>query len=353
MSLLPPQSGAPRYPGYSLKNPGEFIHLVLTLCTHIIACYVFIYLLLPSFLLKKKYLSCLLSTFFLSIMMILCTRFIDTVIIPFFKESGTNSTLPFYSSVFTGFLSAIKIIGAAATIRLLKYWWQKQKEKEELDKQRIEAELQLLKAQIHPEFLFGSLNKIYSHIKNGSNEVPEMLIKLSEILSYLLYESDDKMVPLDKELKILKNYLMLEKVRFNNKIEMNMQVKGETASVKIAPLLLLPLVENSITQCKHESDDQPWMNLEILIEYPVFYMKLMNGKPPGKYSREKKENEDSSDLAMTKRRLELLYPEGYQLKIIEEEEIFMVILQLELHAGLEENEKELIKHLYGGLLISD
>ena len=95
-------------------------------------------------------------------------------------------------------LSAIKVTLIVVAISLLKRWWQKQKEKERLEKEKISAELRLLKAQIHPEFLFSTLNSITTFARAASPQAPEMLIRFSDLLSYMLYDSDDAKVRLEK-----------------------------------------------------------------------------------------------------------------------------------------------------------
>lgn len=254
------------------------------------------------------------------------TRFIDTAVVTLTSEPD-NFKVPFYTSVFTGLISSLKIIAAAAAIKLVKHWWVKQKEKERLDKERIETELQLLKSQIHPSFLFNTLNNIYSLALRTSPKAPEMLLKLSDILSYMLYECNELEVPLEKEIKMLKDYMSLEKLRHGDKMEMNMQVKGDISNSMIAPLLLLRFIENSFKQCDHRLTEQPWINLEIEIKNHILYMKLMNGKP---VETPLPEDGEVDDLALAQRRLELLYPGRHELKIAGEPGIMMISLEIHL-----------------------
>src|SRR5688572_1361628 len=264
MNFLPTQANASPKPGYSLWSFPEFIRLLLTLCIHVTACYTFIYFILPRYLLKARYILLFAGIILLGVAMVQGTRFIDTVIFPFLK--GSTAKVPYYASVFSGLISALKIFAVAAAIKLIKHWWLKQKEKERLEKEKIETELQLLKAQIHPAFLFNTLNNIYSFSLTSSPKAPEMLLKLSDILSYMLYDCSDKEVPVDKEIKMLKDYMTLEQIRFGDKLEMNIRVTGETRHEKIAPLLLIRFIENSFNQCNNRMTAQPWINLEIRSE---------------------------------------------------------------------------------------
>jgi len=281
---------------------------------------------------KARYFLFLAGVIFLVSLAVLVCRFIYITVMPFIEPVVLNTPLGrinktnYWTSISDGGINSIKIIAAALAIKLGKHWWFKQKEKERLDNEKIEAELQLLKAQIHPGFLFNTLNNIYSFAREGSPRAPEMLLGLSDILSYMLYECNDKEVPLDKEIKMLRDYLALEKIRYGNKLEMNFQVKGDISSCKIAPLLLLHFIENSFSQCSSPLIEQPWINLELEIQNRVLHMKLMNGKP----AEASRELDEEDYISQAQKRMQLLYPGRYDLKIIEEPEIMMVNLEIEL-----------------------
>ena len=329
MSFLETQTNAPPRLEYSIRSFPGFIHGLLPFCIHILACYALIYFFLPRYLLKAKYISLLVGIILLGFVMVQATRFVDTIVIPFLKGSADSAAIPYYFSVFSGLISAIKIIAVAAAIKLVKYWWLKQKEKESLEKEKIETDLQLLKAQIHPGFLFYTLNNIHSFALKASPKAPEMLLKLSDILSFMLYECNDKRVPLEKEIRMLKDYMTLERLRYGDKLEMNMRVKGDPDKKYIAPLLLLSFVENSFWQCSSKLTEQPWINLEMLIQDDVLTMKLMNGKP-----LELPVSADGEDdgLARAEKRLQLLYPGSHELIITPDPEIMMVILKVKLES---------------------
>jgi sensor histidine kinase YesM len=307
-------------------------HQNFFLCTiHLLACYAFVYIVLPWFLQKKNYINLAAGILAISIFLVTTGYFIQKQLFPMMDaayqfSSGTEKNTLLWNSISFGLLNAPKVIAGATIIKLLKRWWLKQKEKERLEKEKIDAELELLKAQIHPQFLFNSLNNIYSFALMSSPKSPEMLLKLSDILSYMLYECNDALVPLEKEIKMLKDYMSLEKTRYGDKLEMNIQVKGETDHQRIAPLLLLRFIENSFKQCSNKMIEQPWINLEINIEHEVFYMKLLNGKPMGLVSP----GDDDEEMGQVKKRLQLLYPGRHEFKMVEEEEIFMVNLEIEL-----------------------
>jgi len=327
MNFLPRQGNVLTKSDPTVWHFSGFTRLLLILLIHILACYAFIYFALPRYLLKAKYVLLAGATLLLALLMVFTTRFVDTVVYSFLAGRSNSATIPYYESVFNGLVSAIKIIAVAAAIRLVKQSWLKQKEKERLEKEKIEADLQLLKAQIHPSFLFSALNNIYSFSLQASSRAPDMLLKLSDILSYMLYDCSDKEVLLEKEIKMLRDYMALEKIRYGDKLEMNIQVKGDTRHDKIAPLLLMRFIENSFAHCNNRLTEQPWINLEIQIAEHLLLIKLMNGKSPDISSTE---DEDCSNMLQAKRRLELLYPGRHVLRIMEEPEIMMVTLEIDL-----------------------
>ncbi len=108
-----------------------------------------------------------------------------------------------------------------------------------------EAELKLLKAQIHPHFLFNTLNNLYGLTLEKSDEAPDLVLRLSDILDYILYRCDEKYVPLTEEINMIKNYLEIEKIRYSEKLSLETNFPDKTSAFKIAPLILLPFIENA------------------------------------------------------------------------------------------------------------
>ncbi|MBD0297486.1 MAG: histidine kinase [Flavisolibacter sp.] len=229
-----------------------------------------------------------------------------------------------------GLRGAITIGGMAAAIKLMKYWYVKEQRNLQLQKENVEAQLQLLKAQVHPHFLFNTLNNIYSFTQNTSPIAARLVSGLSDLLRYILYEGNQFFVPLHKELKMLQDYIMLEKVRYGNQLEVHLDLPAETNNLQIAPLLLLPLVENCFKHGTSTILEHPWISLHLTIEEKEMQLKLVNGKAvdyrPAKPTT-------GIGLQNVRKRLELLYPDKYTLKITDEEEIFIVDLKLLLEGS--------------------
>ena len=297
---------------------------------HLAACYFFIYILLPRYLYTRRYFLLTSGIILLAAFLLTAGYFIHRVIFPFidtayhYKISSGNNTL-WWTNINSGLLTAPKVIAAATAIKLIKRWYLKQQEKERLEKEKLITDLQLMKAQIRPGFLFSSLDQIYELAKKKSPEASELLLKLADLLSYLLYECDDPKVPLEKELSIMKEYMALEKARHGSRLELETVIKGDMKNKQIAPLLLLPFIENSFKHCNNQAE-QPWINLEISIENEVLLMKLINGVA---FAYTEPDN-SAHEIIDIEKRLELLYPGKYELKRYVENEIYVVRLKINL-----------------------
>src|SRR5678810_1081919 len=151
---------------------------------------------------------------------------------------------------------------------------------QQLLKDNMEAQLQLLRAQVHPHFLFNSLNNIYSQTQVESPKGSKMIMGLSDILRYILYEGQKPLVPLQQELLMIKEYINLEKIRYGNKLDVPVMIPYKTDDIYIAPLLLLPFVENCFKHGTSNMLENPWINLTVELKDTTLVMKLMNGKTP-------------------------------------------------------------------------
>jgi len=238
----------------------------------------------------------------------------------------------------------------AIAIKLLKRWWLKQKETEQAAKEKLSAELQLLKAQVHPHFLFNSLNNIYSFALEGSPKAPEMIQKLSGLLHYMLYECKQPLVPLDRELKMIQDYISLEKIRYGERLRMEIQIPQEfTPPLKgainpptggegwerssgrglIAPLLLIPFVENSFKHGTSKMLSRPEITLHIIVLENILHFKLTNSRPAGIDEISVNGNRGLG-LKNVKKRLALLYPRQHELQIIDDLSSYTVWLKIVL-----------------------
>ncbi|HLI92599.1 MAG TPA: sensor histidine kinase, partial [Puia sp.] len=220
----------------------------------------------------------------------------------------------------------LNIAGFAVALKLLKHWYQKEFRNNILQKEKLDAELQSLKAQLHPHFLFNTLNNIYSIAEDTSPQASEMLLKLSAILRYILYECNHSRVSLAQELTLIRDYLDLEKIRYSN-LDLSVHLPADTGAYTITPLLLLPLVENCFKHGASQLLEQPWIKIEAYIQDGWLLVKLINGRRP---VEEKDTFTEGIGLSNLRKRLELLYPGRHELNIITEQELFILNLSVEL-----------------------
>jgi sensor histidine kinase YesM len=297
--------------------------------------YVLLYWLLPNHYFKKR------NPFVRGFITVVVLTIFFGVALGFKQSSAiynkiTNNT-PTYPLTFDAGLLRIVIIdqlsslpivlGFALMIKLVKRWWRKQKETEQLGKKKTKAELQLLKAQVHPHFLFNTLNNIYFFTLTNSTQAPVIIKKLSGLLNYILNECDQPLVPLEKEIKMLQDYMTLEKIRYAEQMQMTIEIDNSSDAKMIVPLLLIPFVENSFKHGASKMIEEPWVKLKIYVENNQLHFMITNSKPS---SNEAAMSKGNIGLKNVRKRLELLYPQTHQLKIADESDSYTVELILQL-----------------------
>ena len=299
--------------------------------------YIMLYLIFPKFILKKKYLAGLVSIVVLWFLCgVLNLVLLGKVMQPFLAMILPPENIPaaprvpgmsFFMAVIATNKGAFTITASALMLKFGKHWYHHQHRSLQLQKENTEAQLQLLTAQVHPHFLFNTLNNVYSKTQKESPEGSQMIMGLSDLLRYILYEGRKPLVPLDKELQMILEYINLEKIRYGNKLDLHYMVTDKPNDVYIAPLLLLPFVENCFKHGTSNVLQNPWINLTIEIKDTTLVMKLMNGKSN---TGETVARKPGIGIANVQKRLDLLYKHKHELQIREEEDVFIVDLQIEL-----------------------
>lgn len=192
------------------------------------------------------------------------------------------------------------------------------------EKEKLNAELSYLKAQINPHFLFNTLNSIYSLSIIKSDKTPEAVVKLSGMMRYVLSESHNERVSLDKEIAYISDYIELQKIRLGNTVKLNYSVQGELLGKQISPLVLIPFVENAFKHGVNSEEDSE-INIVMLAEKDYFWMEVSNNKVTSNIGIEEK---SGLGIENTKNRLNLLYPNKHELVIKDENKVFTVILKI-------------------------
>ena len=192
--------------------------------------------------------------------------------------------------------------------------------------ERLQSELSFLRSQISPHFIFNILNSIVYLIRSRSDLAEPVTIKLSELMRYMLYESADALIPLEKELGYLKNYVELQKIRFEEDVLVRMDIEGTVGGQIIEPMLMIPFVENAFKHGVGLVVD-PSIEIYLNISDKKLHFSVRNKIAPG--SAEVKDNSSGIGLKNVQRRLELLYPESHRLELTRTEEWFKAELWLE------------------------
>lgn len=241
----------------------------------IISVYISIYYLLPRFILKGKYVEFFILYFCLCLIN-LASAWLLTKLWAHFTQTVPFQQLPMQIRIFQPVIYGLGLgfvaSGFAIIIKLLKVRYLKQKENERLQQQMITTELQMIKTNFHPHFLSDALQNISDLIRNHSRQSPEVILKLSDLLSFILYESEEELIPLEKELLMIRDYLDLEKTFYGNRIVINLKEQGDIDGKTIAPLILLSLVQNCCEQFLISLQQKLTIDIEIKTEDKKFYI---------------------------------------------------------------------------------
>lgn len=299
-------------------------HIVPLSITHIPQFFVNTLVLMPYFLRKKGVGSYVFSVLVLSFVCLIVQYFFKLVLWDNAVDMNGHEVNFFdFKTIFP-----ILFVSATSTVYgLIIYMADQEKIKRDEKQEKLQAELSFLRSQISPHFIFNVLNSIVYLIRTKSNAAEPVTIQLSELMRYMLYEADDVQVSLDKEINYLNNYIELQRVRFEEDVEINMNVEGNIGSQIIEPMLLIPFVENAF---KHGVGmiDTPIIDVLVRCNSKELYYEVRN-----KIAPELPEDKDSSSgigLKNVKRRLELLYSDKHKLEIKKEDNWFIVSLFLQL-----------------------
>lgn len=309
--------------GVPLSYGRQLLNMIMWVPAFILFGYPLVYGAIPHLLLKGK----VVQFFFLTLAWGAVGLFIDAgyrsyVLIPAQEAMGLDNILPRGPLAFC-FLCMTTSAASPMIIKFFKLWTIKQRDWMRAQQEKITAELQLLKAQVHPHFLFNTLNNIYSFSLENSPKTPGLILKLSSLLSYMLYDCKTDEVRLEKEIKIMKDYIDLERERYGNKIEISWSVEGEIKDKFIAPLLMLPFLENAFKHGTSEQIEKSWLSVDISVMHGTLKCKIANSK-----NEYVSQGANGIGITNVKKRLEFIYPGKYDLKINDEGDFFVVSMML-------------------------
>jgi two-component system LytT family sensor kinase len=324
----------------------DFIHQLKLIAIYIFVFYAFYFYIIPLLFKKKTTLFIILSLILLSGSVYVKntiqtnqfkTRFPEMekdfkndLRPPLFKDvSPENFKFPHPRNkgriIFDGF-SILLFILISIILCFAEKWQLDEKSRYLLQKEKTSAELQFLKQQINPHFIFNSLNSIYSLANKKSDLTSDAILKLSSILRYVLYHSQKNLISLKEELNTIEDYIQLQRLRMTSKVSLKYTLSGHPEPYLIEPLLLMPLFENAF-KYGVDSINESFINIDILISDDWLSLNISNKIIPQK---DKIEEESGIGLNNIKRRLEILYPESHKLIVNESDSVFKVKLELNL-----------------------
>ncbi len=223
-------------------------------------------------------------------------------------------------------------IAVPFSFKLFSYWLEEKNKVQAIESEKMQAELSFLRNQFHPHFMFNVLNSLYSKILNKSDEAADIVLKISSLLRFSVYDFNTKYISLEKEIAYLKDYIALQKIRFDKRLELSFVTEGQIAGKMINPFLIIPFVENSFKYCTDSDSGEGWITIYISVTDNILSLKIENSKSILVVNEQKSSDLDASGIGLenVKRRLQLLYNENHTLKIIDYGDSFFVSLKIKL-----------------------
>lgn len=226
-------------------------------------------------------------------------------------------------------VSPVLQAGIVVMAYFFQLWTRQQRLIEKAKREKVEAELELLKSQVEPHFIFNTLNNIYYLAQNNHPRTGEMIYRLAQLLSYMLYDSRKSLIPVEKELDYIRDYVNLERIRYGEKLDISVNVYGVLKDALAPPLLLLPLVENAF---KHGIAPQGkgWIRVDVSRRNGNLICKVENSVPEQTPPKQPDNEASGLGLSNLENRLEALFPQHHELKTLRGKESFLSVLSIPL-----------------------
>jgi len=279
---------------------------------------------LPRYLLKKRYLAYATAILLSVIVYLLAQSLFDYYLYGFVIGPMRNSSL--MEALSYNFFSTLWYLGLMLALKLSMDWYGQQLTIQKITVEKLNAEVNFLRAQINPHFLFNVLNNLYALTLKKSSLAPDIVLKLSEMMEYMLYDSTDEKVQLEKEIAYLNNYIELERLRLSTDAIITQDIDTGLNGYEIAPLLLLPLLENAFKHGLTRQMENSWLKVNITLNKGVLTVVIANSKPAAVARKSK----GGIGLGNLRKRLELLYPGRHQLDFVDKENVFEARLTIVL-----------------------
>ncbi len=297
------------------------INILITIGFLAISVYINLLWLIPVFFNKRKFFLFFLLELANILLFILLNYFVT-----YFFEGGNHPN--FITEFIAEFILILLFLIVSTLLQVMRDSITLQDVElrmKEVQKQKIESELRALKAQVNPHFLFNTLNSLYSLSLDKSEKAPEMILKLSDLMRYVIYESNDDLVPVSKQLEFLQSYVYLERLRADENLQIEFEVKGNNRELKIAPLLYIAFIENAFKHGSRVKSDNPFIHIAFDLEHEDRVGFFIENRME---AVREKTSSGGFGLSNVKKRLELLYPGRYELNIREISSVYRAELTI-------------------------
>lgn len=251
---------------------------------------------------------------------------INYLILPYiYSDSQEEQPLITFYKAISSFLDLILLAGIVVAINQYRRYQSSLEKQKLLTREKLESELKFLRAQMNPHFLFNTLNNIYALARKRSDDTPEVVMRLSKILRFMLYESRKSNVPISEELRLIQDYIELERIRYNDRLTIRFDKSIDTGVQPIAPLILLPFVDNAFKHGASETRFNSYIDIVVILEEGnlIFSVENLKGEESEGEVRE------NIGLSNVRRQLELMYPE-HELVIENGKSVFRILLKINL-----------------------
>ncbi len=306
----------------------NFVDSLIIVIFYIAIVYSNLYYLIPKYLIQNKFLVYSILLLMVCFILIAVREVVQFLYYEFTDHKDAQQVL--ISSINFQFLSAFMVVGTSTIIKIVSDWVRHTRERQELQTRTMQSELRFLKSQINPHFLFNTLNNLYALTLKKDDKAPEIVIKLSEMMRYMLYECNEKRVLLQKEVNYIQNYLDLEKLRHGGKVDIYFEVNGSITDQQIAPLMFIPFLENSFKHGLNNHIEKGFINIVMNVDDQQVHFFIENSKPDRIPAPTTHRRSGGIGLVNVKRRLDLLYPEQYELGTEESPKSYAVNLLISL-----------------------
>lgn len=314
----------------------QLFNYAALLPAQILAAYTLNYFQIPRLLLRKKYLLFGLSLLVFAYIFSVIGRFgIIYGAEPFFRTDYIQETpaeilsdVTYLFSVYfpTTYLYAFIML----CVRAIKDRFDEKHRIELLEKEKATNELKFLRAQIQPHFLFNTLNNLYALTLAKSDLAPQVVLKLSELLDFILYESGEPTIPIAKEIELIQGYIELESLRYGTDLKLTFHHETDDKNTPIAPLILLPLIENAFKHGSKGKSGEYMVHIKLAVVNNVLDFSVFNTKPIVLIA-EKSSDKSGIGTSNLNRQLELNYPDSHALDVTESQEDYLVSLRINLN----------------------